>query len=56
MGVLDFLSDLREILSCCFQGLVDRVALRELLTEFLHQLQPFLTDGLGALFSKEGLK
>lgn len=56
MGVIDFLLDLREVLSCRFQGLVDRVTLRELLTKFLHQLQPFLTDRLGALFLKEGLK
>lgn len=56
MSVFNFFLDLREVLSCCFHGLVGRVTLRELLTKFLHQLQPFLTDRLGALFLKEGLK
>ena len=55
-GVLNFLLNLREILPRCFQALVSRVSLRELLTELLHQLQPFLADGLRALFPKEGLR
>lgn len=55
MGVIDFLLDLGEVLPRCFQGLVGSVALGELLTKFLHQLQPFLTNRLGAPLLEKSL-
>lgn len=56
MGVIDFLLNLGKVLPRCFQGLVSSVALGELLAKLLHQLQPFLTNRLGAPLLEKSLQ
>lgn len=55
MGVIDFLLNIGKVLPRRFQGLVGSIALRELLAKFFHQLQPFLTDRLGAPLLEKSL-
>lgn len=56
MGVIDFLLNLGKVLPRRFQGLVGSVALGELLAKLLHQLQPFLTNRLGAPLLEKSLR